>query len=94
MPKNPKLVDPCPSDTGTPSPQGLTRLSVPMIVGPLYLVDDDQAVPKRLNAGDIRLAHQVDLTGTRTASLVPWALRHGARPGACVRPCGHGSEAK
>jgi hypothetical protein len=31
----PKLVDPCPSDTGTPSPQGLTRLSVPMIVGPL-----------------------------------------------------------
>ena len=32
----PKLVDPCPSDTGPPSPQGLTRLSVPMIVGLLF----------------------------------------------------------
>src|SRR5947209_7953600 len=28
----PKPVDPCPSDTRTPSPQGLTRLSVPMMI--------------------------------------------------------------
>src|SRR4051812_11031234 len=34
----PKLVDPCPSDTGPPSPQGLTRLPVPMIVGPLFTI--------------------------------------------------------
>ena len=30
----PKIVGLCPSDAGTPSPMGLTRLSVPMIVGP------------------------------------------------------------
>ncbi len=34
----PKLIGLCPSDTGTPGPQGLTRLSVPMIVGPLHEV--------------------------------------------------------
>ena len=34
----PKIVGLCPSDPRTPIPMGLTRLSVPMIAGPLILV--------------------------------------------------------
>jgi hypothetical protein len=53
----PNLTGLCPSDPGTPGPQGLTRLSGPMIVGPRYPPqgDGESARPEQGDTIDRRL---------------------------------------
>ncbi len=66
-----KIVGLCPSDPGTPSPMGLTRLSVPMIVGPL----EEEAIHKegrryrRSGTEEYRPRNRLGLGGR---SKAPW----------------------
>jgi hypothetical protein len=68
-----KIVGLCPSATGTPSPPGLTRLSVPMIVGPLQLLLIGQAPQPRHEAKAQKVTEAEEMLGVavRVGRMLP-----------------------